>query len=128
MPWKNDGGNFTLSGPVAIWVSIIKKWYQQDITDSSLIAFQSYLFLVTSLLANKAKEHWNNSIIGKSKVAQIDKFVKFENDQIKMSVIETIDFLAENLSEKYLQSWESDCRQWVLAYLKKAIEKDRNNG
>jgi heme oxygenase len=90
MPWKNDGRNFTLTGPVANWVAIIKKWYQQDITDSSLIAFQAYLFLVTSLLANKAKEHWNNSIISKNKVAQIDKFVKLENDQIKMSVIDTL--------------------------------------
>jgi heme oxygenase len=128
MPWKNDGRNFTLTGPVANWVAIIKKWYQQDITDSSLIAFQAYLFLVTSLLANKAKEHWNNSIISKNKVAQIDKFVKLENDQIKMSVIDTIDFLAENLSEKYLQAWEIDCRKWVLAYLKKAIETEAKNG
>jgi bifunctional ADP-heptose synthase (sugar kinase/adenylyltransferase) len=117
MPWKKlDDGKLELSGLIARWVQQFQAWYLDDFKNSGKLNFQTYLVVLTTLYANYAKGKWQkDGLIDKVKV--LDSHVALDPQGYRVKIFETLEYLAENLSEQTMIEWGPICREEAKKHL-----------
>jgi hypothetical protein len=124
MAWRyNEKANkVEFSGPIANWMQDISAWFKEDSKDYPQVAESSYIAMMVSSLANYAKGKWSKSLFGKKKVKKLDSFVSTDaNGNISLNIWNTLDFLAENLSDNDRKDFSPYCRRDVKKLISKSL-------
>ena len=56
------------------------------------------------------KAKWQDSLFNKSKARTLDSFVSQTDEDIRVDIYKTLDFLAENLKTEERVKWSQQCR------------------
>jgi len=121
MPYKaNEDGSFKATGKMADWVVEFEKWYSEDFGSKPPINMGDYGNFLTISIALRAQEKWQNGIFSKSKAKTIESMVTIHPNGVRTlnNVYQTLDFLAENLSNEDRNNWSQDFRTKIIKQFK----------
>ncbi len=122
MGWKSDGkGGFEFVGDVVLWLRDFRRWHAEDTRERPDIPEMAYVQYLALSYATLAKGKWEHEFLGKRKAKRLDSFIEQTPDgQIKVSLWDMLDFLAENLDGDARKKWSETARLDTKRFLKLA--------
>jgi hypothetical protein len=112
MGWKSDGkGGFEFVGSVVLWLRDFRRWHAEDTRGRPEVTELAYVQYLALSYATLAKGKWEQEFLGKGKARRLDSFIGQTPDgQLKVSLWDMLDFLAENLDGDARMKWSETAR------------------
>lgn len=123
MLWKSNSPAHTkVSGSVIPWLKDIEKWHRVWLKahPGDQLDYQVYLYVITICYVNLAKAEWCRHSSGKRKIAEIDAFMKLDDEGgMHMDVFQMLDYLAEHTESDFRLDNMKRCHDSALRMLGK---------